>query len=491
MPKFRVRMGSNLPSVLEYGELFLKNGVLYAGEGEGIAPIAVSGGSSMVGGDLPDLSTYALKTYVDTETSRAEGVEASLTSSLSAEVTRARAAEASLLASIGSGSNTPGAVTIATENKHFIGAAGEPQFQNGWSNCGSPWKNAAFYKDPFGIVHLEGFISNGTGSSIAFTLPSGYTPAEETAFADMGATGGTTECTGVRISSNGNVQVDSTSNGFQSLDGITFQVDNTPVTLVPANITKSKVKVKNVAGQNISGSWTVNELQYGSPSTDLNNEFSNNVFTSKVKQTVIVTASCQMSVNTSANFYINVNGTPVVANGLGGDSWNSFHISSAIDLNIGDTLSVSIQPDNAGVTLNTAGYGMLTIDSLTIVSSPESAPTLEDRHYIGTAGEPAFQNGFVNWGAPYGNAAYYKDAQGFVHLEGLIKGGPDVDDQLIFTLPSGYTPSQQKLIPVLGRIGGSPTHTPVYITVGVDGEVKSEGGANSGFLSLDNISFRL
>ena len=99
-------MGSNLPSVLEYGELFLKNGVLYAGEGEGVAPIVVGG--QAVGGGLPDLTDYALKTYVDTETSRAQGVESSLTSSLSAEVTRAQAAEASLLASIGSGNGGSG-----------------------------------------------------------------------------------------------------------------------------------------------------------------------------------------------------------------------------------------------------------------------------------------------------------------------------------------------------------------------------------------------
>ena len=46
MPRFRIRIGSSLPSVLEYGELFIKNNVLYAGEGEGVAPIAVTNSSN-------------------------------------------------------------------------------------------------------------------------------------------------------------------------------------------------------------------------------------------------------------------------------------------------------------------------------------------------------------------------------------------------------------------------------------------------------------
>lgn len=65
------------------------------------------------------------------------------------------------------------------EPLHLIGAAGEPAFQNEWSNYGTSYSSAGFYKDPSGIVHLQGTMNDTTDNSVAFTLPAGYRPGED------------------------------------------------------------------------------------------------------------------------------------------------------------------------------------------------------------------------------------------------------------------------------------------------------------------------
>src|SRR5689334_8472746 len=53
---------------------------------------------------------------------------------------------------------------------HEIGAAGQPAFENGWVNESPTTETtAAFYKDPFGVIHLKGLITSGTNNTI-FTL---------------------------------------------------------------------------------------------------------------------------------------------------------------------------------------------------------------------------------------------------------------------------------------------------------------------------------
>ena len=74
----------------------------------------------------------------------------------------------------------------AVEPWHVIGTANEPGFQNGWTNFDpSGWSltTAAFYKDPYGVMHLKGVVKGGTvshtGSGIIFSLPYGYGPEQD------------------------------------------------------------------------------------------------------------------------------------------------------------------------------------------------------------------------------------------------------------------------------------------------------------------------
>jgi hypothetical protein len=104
-----------------------------------------------------------------------------------------------------------GAVSAAklapAEGWHHIGAAGEPPFSanncegycSRWANTKDcvgmnvPGSTAAFYKDPYGTVHLKGRISGVDGSSYCvlhaistpaaiFVLPAGYRPGETLTF---------------------------------------------------------------------------------------------------------------------------------------------------------------------------------------------------------------------------------------------------------------------------------------------------------------------
>jgi len=60
---------------------------------------------------------------------------------------------------------------------HFVGAAGEPAFQNSWVNSDADGSRPVrFRKDAVGGVHIVGLCKNGTLDTAIFTLPVGYRP---------------------------------------------------------------------------------------------------------------------------------------------------------------------------------------------------------------------------------------------------------------------------------------------------------------------------
>ena len=76
--------------------------------------------------------------------------------------------------------------------------------------------------------------------------------------------------------------------------------------------------------------------------------------------------------------------------------------------------------------------------------NPTFAP-IEAWHEVGAAGQPAFQNGWSNYGG-FSTMAFAKDSAGFVHLKGTITGG--TFDVPVITLPVGYRPGQNLVTPV-------------------------------------------
>lgn len=108
----------------------------------------------------------------------------------------------------------------ASESWIEVGSGGSaPAFTNGWVNYGGALQTAAFYKDPFGVVRLKGMIASGTIASAAFTLPAGYRPPAASTFVIMA----NSAIARLIIAASGNVTVQTGSNVWASLDGISFR----------------------------------------------------------------------------------------------------------------------------------------------------------------------------------------------------------------------------------------------------------------------------
>jgi hypothetical protein len=86
----------------------------------------------------------------------------------------------------------------SAEGWHEVGALGEPPFLGAtvpipgtwmWTNYDTGHNSAAFYRDPYGRVHLKGLVRVGGLDGNAemlddiFQLPAGYRPAKEIEFA--------------------------------------------------------------------------------------------------------------------------------------------------------------------------------------------------------------------------------------------------------------------------------------------------------------------
>lgn len=110
----------------------------------------------------------------------------------------------------------------------FIGAAGQPAFQNLWRNytTANPgdlaWDNAAYMKDSLGFVHLQGLVASGTIGAVMFTLPAGYRPAKSHLYAvNAGSSSGR-----VDVRNDGTVFIQQTvSNSYVGIGNIIFKAE--------------------------------------------------------------------------------------------------------------------------------------------------------------------------------------------------------------------------------------------------------------------------
>ncbi|MHA2069798.1 MAG: hypothetical protein ACXABY_35995, partial [Candidatus Thorarchaeota archaeon] len=93
-------------------------------------------------------------------------------------------------------------------------------------------------------------------------------------------------------------------------------------------------------------------------------------------------------------------------------------------------------------------------------------------------------NSWVNAGGTYGDAGYYRDAFDMVRLRGVVKDGTVGAAGVIFALPVGYRPEED-------RIFSNYTDTGVgRVEIESGGDVIAKAGGNTWF-SLDGISFRV
>lgn len=107
------------------------------------------------------------------------------------------------------------------EAAHVVGATNQPPFQNGWSSNLDPAdEGLSFYKDGWGVVHLQGNAGNvNPTTGTIFTLPVGYRPAKDLYLSVYGG-GGTVAA--VQITSAGDVNVFGPSENYVGLTNVTF-----------------------------------------------------------------------------------------------------------------------------------------------------------------------------------------------------------------------------------------------------------------------------
>lgn len=102
--------------------------------------------------------------------------------------------------------------------------------------------------------------------------------------------------------------------------------------------------------------------------------------------------------------------------------------------------------------------------------------------FVGSQGQPAFANAWVNYGAPYSNAGFIKRPDGWVELVGVIKTG--TVGSAAFTLPPGYRPASTKTLGTLsnGVFG--------RVDIGADGTVTPIAPSNNASVVLDGLHFK-
>ena len=101
-----------------------------------------------------------------------------------------------------------------------------------------------------------------------------------------------------------------------------------------------------------------------------------------------------------------------------------------------------------------------------------ASDTPEGWHVVGGAGEPAFQNAWVNFGAS-GVMSFRRDQLGRIHLAGIVKSG--ALPGAIFTLPAGYRPANEVRAAVISNGAAA------WLTVLNNGEVRAQNGSNVWF----------
>lgn len=123
----------------------------------------------------------------------------------------------------------PGLLELETPRQ--IGTAGNPPFQNGFTNSGGGFTPARFWADAHGIVHYEGLvqINNPWVANMVicstFGIP-GYVPKSQKMFNQRTSAGATR----VDVNTNGDILLPiaggvPAAGGFISLEGIAFRTD--------------------------------------------------------------------------------------------------------------------------------------------------------------------------------------------------------------------------------------------------------------------------
>jgi hypothetical protein len=100
------------------------------------------------------------------------------------------------------------------------------------------------------------------------------------------------------------------------------------------------------------------------------------------------------------------------------------------------------------------------------------------------------QNGWVNYGAPYATARYWKSADGVVYLQGLIKSGAVANQTVIATVPAGYRPSAGlRWLSYCDTMQTGSGQKPGTVEMNAAGQLMAGVALSNGWASLDHVIY--
>ncbi len=102
------------------------------------------------------------------------------------------------------------------------------------------------------------------------------------------------------------------------------------------------------------------------------------------------------------------------------------------------------------------------------------------KHVVGAAGEPAYQNGWTAYNAPWLGCYFTKTLDGMVTVNIMAKSG--TVNTAIFTLPAGFRPSGT--VSACGRTDSAAVLTDVLSS----GVINTEGATTNAWFAF-NITF--
>lgn len=443
---------------------------------------------------------------------------------------------------------TGGNATVPMDTWHTVGAAGEPAFANSWVNYVGVSNESpiSFTKDPLGRVRLRGFAATGTLGATGgmFTLPAGYRPPGELRI-PVYSHNGTVQVVGmVLISPSGVVNPTFGHNFIFSIDGIEF--DTATITAMPTGPAGAQ-GAKGDPGSIISAAYNDPTAPTVVSISVVNATWTALPLPSALSITSSDGTTPDFTRNADGSLTINRTGMYQLSASVGSTAVYPGSAPSTLDLrvvltavnkagvpDIGDSaLNINrnithngelvIEPlaadfyATAGqkigfVCIQTSGspasLGVLSFGIARFGAGPAGAQgpkgdvggnatvAMDNVHYVGGSGEPAFQNGWVNYdnGAAVPgsitqrSASFRKDPLGKVSLFGTIRSG--ANGTVVFTLPSGYWPKAGSKAFTVFAAGGAG-----YVDVGGNGNgtvtvFNLTAGTNvAGYVFLDGVEF--
>lgn len=377
---------------------------------------------------------------------------------------------------------TQASLNVTMDTWHYVGASGEPAFQNSWVNydnsAASPGsatqRNLRFRKYPDGRVRISGTIKNGSAAAV-FTLPVGYRPLT---VSDVNLT---------VAASGGAGYVNIQSNGVVAVAALTTGASVAGYTQLETEFDTESVQYSTSMAAMPLDSWhnvgNPAEPQFG---TGYGNLAGYQAVGFRKGPDGRVALKGLMTFTTTPVSAATAFTLPVGYRPPAGSVAARYACAS----NKGP-LFIQILESGAVQWVTLGGYGTPAssdwIDLSSIDFDTETAGaytsgviqnqiTLDSWHVIGATGEPAFQNSWAAYPS-YATPAFRKYPDGKVRLRGGVRNGTA---PTIFTLPVGYRPPATVLFSA--NTAGA-VNVPSYVQIDSGGVVTT--GGNNAYVPLD------